>query len=81
MLFNEFDEFLEIMFVMKGSIVIGFDVNKLRHYCIKLTNGCEIGAFGCSFHQRSCYIYTAATNIEGYFIRKQNWMEMLNEFP
>ena len=31
------------------------------------------------FNKRSAYIYTALTNIEGLFIRKQRWDELIKD--
>ena len=70
---DEFDEFNEIIFVYKGTIVIGYEINKMKRYCIKHRNCGIIGAYGTTFNQRSAFIYTSLTNIHGFSIRKENW--------
>ena len=76
---GELDEFSELIFVSKGTIVIGYEINKLKNYCIQYVNKCVIGAFEVTFNQRSSFIYTALTNIHGYSIRKKNWVTICNE--
>ena len=47
---DELDEFLDIIFVYKGKVAIGYEINKQRRYCIQYTDKCVIGAFGCTFN-------------------------------
>ena len=47
---NELDEFNEIMFVDKGKVVVGYEINKQKRYCIQFSNRCVIGAFGVTFN-------------------------------
>jgi len=47
---DEMDEMIEIFFVDKGSIIIGYEINKQKKYCIKYTDKCVIGAFGVTFN-------------------------------
>lgn len=79
-LIDELDEVSEITFVTKGHCVIGFDFNKEKKYCHKYTDNIIIGAFNVTFQQRASFLYTCTSNIYGYFIRKKNWLEMLDEF-
>ena len=74
LLINELDEHQEIYFVMKGTTLIGYDMNKERHYCVRKKDNCIIGAFGLTFRFRSTVVYYAKTRVEGYFIRKENWL-------
>ena len=69
-LVDELDEFQEVLFVMKGHILVGYECNKIKTYCIKYSYGCNVGAFGVTINQRSSYIYLCATRIEGHAIRK-----------
>ena len=59
---------------MKGITLIGYDMNKVRHYCVRKNDSCIIGAFGLTFRFRSTVCYYAKTRVEGYFIRKENWL-------
>jgi CRP-like cAMP-binding protein len=74
---DEFDECLEIMFVLQGSVVIGYEINKQRLYCMKCKNKCIIGDYGITFNQRSPILYTALTDIHALTIRKEIWFDVL----
>jgi len=78
---NELDEFGEVTFVCKGKVGIGYEINKVKKYCIVLENRCIIGGYGATFGQRSAFVYCALTDLDGYFIRRNNWIQMLDEFP
>lgn len=78
---SEIEEFQEISFVTKGTVVVGFEFNKKPVYCFKQNHDCSIGAYDCTFEQRSRFIYTSLTYIEGYFIRKTKWLSALKMNP
>ena len=50
LIIDELDEFNEIIFVTIGTVFIGYEINKVKNYCIKYTDKCVIGAFGCTFN-------------------------------
>lgn len=77
-LVEELDEINEIIFVMKGTVVVGYEINKQKRYCIKYENKCEVGAFGMTFNQRSTVIYTCLTPVSGYSIRRLSWLKLIN---
>ena len=68
----------EIIFCYKGEIFFGYELNKQRHFCIKYQNGCVIGAYGCTYNQRSNHIVYANSNSDCQFIRKTNWKKILD---
>ena len=74
---DEFEEPNEIIFVMKGCIVVGYEINKIKKYCLKIKNKIAIGAFGATFHSRSEFVYAALCDVHAYAIRKANWYEIL----
>lgn len=47
---EELDEFNEIMFVNKGKVVIGYEMNKEKRYCIQYNDKVVIGAYGITFN-------------------------------
>ena len=49
-LFLELEPFLEILFFMKGSIEIGFEINRKNHFILRKKNKIIIGDNGCTFH-------------------------------
>lgn len=46
---DEFDECNEILFVCEGSVVCGYEINKVKRYCMKVHKNAIIGDFGCTF--------------------------------
>lgn len=76
-LIDELDEINEILFFSKGQVVVGYEINKQRWYCMRYIDRCVVGAYGLTFNQRSAFIYTALTNCHGYSIRKINWLKLL----
>ena len=75
---DELDEITELIFVSKGTVVVGYEVNKQKKYCVRYDNYCVIGSYGITFDERSNQIYTALTPVSGYSIRKENWHELMN---
>ena len=47
---DEFDECLELMFLIKGKVVIGYETNKEKRYCVKYKDTLIIGDFGITFN-------------------------------
>ena len=78
-LIEEFDEFNIIQFVISGKVLIGFEMNHKRKYCIKFENKCIIGAYGATFNARASFIYTTYTPITGFFIRKEKWKQAIED--
>jgi hypothetical protein len=72
-LIEELEEFHVIQFIQKGTVLIGYEFNKQKRYCLKLKNRAVIGAYGVTFNHRARFIYTSLNRIEGFFIRKQAW--------
>lgn len=76
-LLNEFDESQEVNFLMKGSIVIGYEMNRLKKYCLLMKGACIIGAYECTFGVRSEFIFSTLKYCEFLYIRKVKWDELL----
>ena len=76
-LINELDEHSELIFVMKGVIVLGFEINKMRHYFARHQGKYVLGAFGVTFNMRSNLIYLTRSTIEGFSLRRINWLKLL----
>jgi len=62
-LFDELAEITEVLFIGKGSVVVGYEINKLKKYCIKYENYCVIGTYEIMFNKRSEFIYTSLSYI------------------
>jgi hypothetical protein len=50
----------ELYFIMDGAVDVGFEVNKRNKYCLRLKKGNVIGAFNCTFEQKTLYSYIAS---------------------
>ena len=77
---NELEEFNEISFCMNGQCVIGYEINNQRRYCIKYTDSFVLGAYEMTFNKKSMFIYRSMSYIEGLFVRKEVWMDLINEY-
>ena len=61
-------------------MVVGYEINNQKKYCIKYMDSVVIGAYECMYNKRSAFIYTALTEIEGFFIRKRKWEEFILQY-
>ena len=59
---------------------MGYEINKMKKFQIVYKNKCIIGAFNVTFNQRATFIYQALTDIQGYFIRKANWQDLMEDY-
>lgn len=74
---DELQEVNEAFFVSRGTIVMGYDINKMKRYCMRFSDNCLIGAYEMTLGHRAQFIYTALTMVNGYSIRKQNWRSLM----
>ena len=77
-LFEELEEISEILFINKGMVDVGYEINKQKKYCIRHTDKVVIGAYNCTFNKRAVFIYKCKQACQGYFIRKEAWNELLD---
>lgn len=49
-LFNELDEFTEILFFDKGVVDVGFEINRKKVFCKRKNKLIIIGDHGCTFN-------------------------------
>ena len=66
---EEFDETNEIMFVTSGSVLVGYEVNNVKKYCIKMDR-IIVGGHGILENKRSEYVYCSLNNVDACSIRK-----------
>lgn len=69
-LFNELDEFTEILFFTTGQIEIGFELNRKKHYVFRRKNDIILADHGCTFNMKSQFIYRTFSDCAGFSIRK-----------
>jgi CRP-like cAMP-binding protein len=77
-LMEEMEESNDLFFVGSGTVGVGYEINKIRSFGLKYEDQCVIGAFNCTFYQRSNYIWKCLTPCEGFFIYKSDWIEIIN---
>mmetsp|Transcript_24293 Transcript_24293/g.37503 ORF Transcript_24293/g.37503 Transcript_24293/m.37503 type:complete len:165 (+) Transcript_24293:1639-2133(+) len=77
-LFSELAEFDEVIFFMKGSFDIGYSINMQAKFKLRFKMQNVIGAYGVTFYKRALFIYRTSSFCEGYFIRKANWLAIMN---
>lgn len=84
-LYKEFEDVGEINFVNSGSVLVGFEINHIYKYALILKawenefggSGFSIGAFETTLNQKTEFVYTVHKPIKGFFIRKNNWRQLL----
>jgi len=59
-LYNELDEFQDILFIMKGVYEIGYTLNQVEHYVMMKDKG-VIGDYNVTFKKRSLFNIRAFT--------------------
>ena len=78
-MYHELEEIQEIFFQEKGMIDIGYEINKMERFVIRLSKGAVVGAYNCCFEKRSLFLYKCKTDVRGYILRKESWGEILEE--
>lgn len=78
-LFHENDEINEVLFFMKGVVDVGFMINRMENFCLRLNKDIIIGAFNMCSSKRTKFIYKAQNHCKGYFIRKSNWKDIMGD--
>ena len=78
-IFNELDDFTEILFFIKGYIDIGFELNRKRYFVLRKGHGVVIADHGCTFNHSSNFIYKTHTDCEGFSLRKLEWQKTLQK--
>jgi hypothetical protein len=65
----------EVFFIDKGSIDIGFEINRESKFVLRLGNGGVVGAYNITFGSKTVFIYKVSNlaDFEGFTIRKDNW--------
>jgi len=63
---------------MFGFYQVGYSINNKHEFLPEKQSANVIGAYGVTFSKRSLFIYKTSTQCEGYFIRKKEWLEIIN---
>lgn len=78
---EEGEEWSEVIFFTKGEQAIGFELNRIKQFVLKVKGANMVGAYGCTFDKRSYFVVKTRMVSEGYSIRKLHWKELLEDFP
>ena len=62
-LYQEFESYCEVLFVLKGDVALGFEVNKKKYFMYKYPNHSVIGSYNVTFNQEGAIMYKALTDI------------------
>ena len=57
LLFDELQEISEIVFIIRGKVDVGYELNKNKRFVVRFQDQCVIGAYNCTFNVRSMFIY------------------------
>jgi myosin-crossreactive antigen len=77
-LLDELNECREVIFLEDSEFMVGYSINKLPYFNITQKN-VDIGSYGVTFNVRSHFIYKTSEVCSGYFIRKTNWLKIIND--
>ena len=77
-LFEELDEVNEALFISKGIVDVGFKINNFPKYVIRFSDQIMPGAYNCTFSIRTSALYVCKTTCEGYSIRRNEWLNIMN---
>ena len=78
-LYNELDDFYEILYFNRGQIDIGFEINRKKYFVLRQKKNIIVAAYGCTFNINSQYIYKTHTVCSGFSLRKKHWQAVLNQ--
>ena len=80
-LFEENEEVNEQVYVLSGSLTVGFKHNEQRFYYVKLEKKSCIGAYENMLSCNSEFYYRALSVVEGLGIRKLKLKPLLDRYP
>lgn len=68
------EEVHELFFIMSGCVDIGFEISRKAIYILRLPKRNVIGAYNCTFNQKTMFIYKVSATVSAYTIRKEQWL-------
>lgn len=79
-IFTELEEIQEVIFVSKGKVDVGFEINRIQKFVLRFANKVIIGGYNCTFNKKTLFVYKSKTDVSGYMLRKQIWLQLMNEY-
>ena len=80
-IYKELEEIQEVLFQESGAIDIGFEVNRVTKYCLRLKKGTIIGAYNCTENKRMLFTFRSASDVHGFMVRKHTWLDLIDSVP
>jgi len=77
---RDLEEVEEILFVIKGEYAIGYTVNNIEHFALKLHERTVIGDMSIMFGRRSEFMYKALSYLDIQAIRKQEYFDIVEKY-
>ena len=69
-LFEELEDIEEVLFFSKGSVDMGYEINKKKIFKLRFKNANLIGAFYAMFNRKTMFLCKASSECQGFSIRK-----------
>lgn len=76
---NELDEVNEVIFFNKGNCDVGFEINRIQEFVLRLDQSIIIGGYNMCYKTRSKFVYKTHNLCQGYSMRKSNWTMILED--
>lgn len=77
-IYRTLEEVEEIYFIEKGSVDIGFEINRITKFIFRLHKGGVVGAYNMTFNTKTMFFYQVKQTFTGLTIRKDNWNNLMN---
>jgi hypothetical protein len=74
---EELDEVNEVIFFENGTVDVGFDLNRIKTYVIRIESDILIGGYNVTFGKRTKFVYKTAQICSGFSIRRANWKKIV----
>jgi CRP-like cAMP-binding protein len=72
-IFQTLMEVRSIYFIVKGSVDVGFEVNRKPKYVVRLRKGGTFGIYNVTYDKKTMFNYRVKHDFQGFTIRKINW--------
>jgi hypothetical protein len=76
-IFDTLMEVRSIYFIVKGTVDVGFEINRIPKYVVRLTQGGTFGIYNVTFEKKTMYNYRVKHDMHGFTIRKMNWKVLM----
>ena len=79
-IFKELEEIYEVLFVSKGNVDVGFEINRRQKFVLRFSNKVIIGGYNCTFNKKTIFVFKSKTDVSGHMLRKKVWLSLMNEY-